>query len=304
MSSRLQRKRARRLKGIAAVAMVLAMGGIVAAAGGWSSALSYPAAEHAAPGDSFDSRAYSANLAAKEGRAVPRVLAASMPGDLADASPTERKQRFVELVLPLILAVNEEIAADRAQLVALGVHVVDGEAVTPEQADWLSAVARHYEVPLTGDAAADIADLLNRVDAVPPSLALAQAALESGWGTSRFALEGNALFGERTWGKGGLMEIGAGEETAHRARSFDRLLDGVTAYMQNLNSHPAYAEFRRARAELRDEGQLPTGVALVAHLTSYSERGNAYVRAVRNLIRANDFGAHDGAILTSERDAT
>ena len=305
MSRRLRKLRfKKKATRLAAAALVLAIGGGVAATGEWSPALSYPAAERAGPGDPFDSRAYTANLAAKEGRSVPRVLAAAMPGDLAEASPAERKQRFVAVVLPLILAVNEEIAADRAQIMALGLHVEAGEAVTPEQADWLTAVARHYEVPLSGDPAADIVDLLHRVDEVPPSLALAQAALESGWGTSRFALEGNALFGERTWGEGGLTEIGAAEGTAHRARSFDRLLDGVAAYMQNLNSHPAYAEFRHARAELRDDGQFPTGPALVGHLTRYSERGNAYVRAVSDLIRANGFGAHDGAILVAGRDAT
>ncbi len=305
MSRRLRKLRFKRKAArLAAVALVLAIGGGVAATGEWSPALSYPGAERGHAGDAFDSSAYTANRAAKEGGSASRLLAAAMPDDLAEASPAERKQRFIDVVLPLILAVNEEIAADRAQIVAIGLHIEAGEAVTPEQAGWLTAVARHYAVPLSGDPAADIVDLLHRVDVVPPSLALAQAALESGWGTSRFALEGNALFGERTWGEEGLMETGAPEGTRHRARSFDRLLDGVAAYMQNLNSHPAYAEFRRARAELRGEGELPTGPELVRHLTSYSERGDDYTQAVADLIRANEFAAHDGALLGAGRDLT
>jgi Bax protein len=253
-----------------------------------------------ASGDSFDPRSYTARNAAREGTAVPRVFAVVMPGDLADVSPAERKQRFLSLVLPLVLAVNEEIAGDRAQLLALQLHLDTGARPSGEQADWLTALARHYEVPLTTDWEADIEDLLQRVDQVPPSLALAQAALESGWGTSRFALEGNALFGERTWGERGLQEIGAAEGTRHRARSFDRLLDGVAAYMQNLNSHPAYAEFRQARAEMRSAGEQPTGSALIGHLTRYSERGNAYTRQVRKLIKANRLGDFDAAILMVE----
>src|SRR5690606_30583164 len=149
MSRRLRklrfRKKATRL---AALALVLAIGGGVAATGEWSPALSSPGATRAGAADPFDSAAYTANLAAKEGGAAPRVLAAAMPDDLAEASPAERKQRFVDVVLPLILAVNEEIAADRAQIVALGLPIEAGEAVTPEQADWLTAIARHYDVPL------------------------------------------------------------------------------------------------------------------------------------------------------------
>lgn len=289
----------KRVAAVAALAMTCALGGGAVTMAEFSTApLAAPAGR-----DSFDARHYTASRAAKEGTAVPRVFAAAMPGDLADASPAERKQRFLSLVLPLVLAVNEEIAGDRAQLLALKVHLDTGARPNGEQADWLTALARHYEVPLTTDWEADIEDLLHRVDQVPPSLALAQAALESGWGTSRFALEGNALFGERTWGEGGLVEIGADEGTRHRARSFDRLLDGVTAYMQNLNSHPAYAEFRQARAEMRAAGEPPTGIELIGHLTRYSERGNAYTRAVRDLIKANRLGSFDAAILAARRDS-
>ncbi len=285
-----------------AVAAALAAAWVASGAAVTTAELSTPLRATAAPaqGDAFDARAVTARHAAREGTAVPRVFAAAMPGDLADVSPAERKQRFLSLLLPLVLAVNEEIAGDRAQLLALKVHLDGGARPSGEQADWLTALARHYEVPLTTDWEADIEDLLQRVDQVPPSLALAQAALESGWGTSRFALEGNALFGERTWGEGGLTEIGAAEGTRHRARSFDRLLDGVAAYMQNLNSHPAYAEFRQARAELRSAGEQPTGSELIGHLTRYSERGNAYTRMVRDLIKANRLGNFDGAILMAE----
>lgn len=300
------------------LATVLLAAGLIALpawlpAGGQGTMISVANAK--ALGQLFAARGFGVNLAgtklAAEPVAVPRILLATLPGDLAAETPGDRKALFVRAVLPLVLTVNEEIAATRAQLVALAAERAAGAAPSGEQRDWLAAVARDYGVELDsgpgGDSGDDLGDdldrLLRRVDVVPPSLALAQAALESGWGTSRFALEGNALFGQRTWGEDGLMEIGAPEGTRHRARSFARLLDGVAAYMRNLNSHDAYAEFRRARAALRAAGEPPTGLELVGHLTRYSELGKDYTRAVRGLIRSNGFAAFDGAELEESGDS-
>jgi len=249
----------------------------------------------------FKTSGYVADLATSKPVAVPRILLATLPPDLdAMAAPAERKALFLRAVLPLVLTVNEEIAADRAQLLALELVLDAGAAPTPEQSGWLATLAGHYGVTLTGALPADIGELLRRVDVVPPSLAIAQAALESGWGTSRLAREGNALFGERTWRHAGLEPLAPEEGATHRARSFARLLDAVAAYVGNLNTHPAYAEFRLARAASRDAGEPPAGILLVRHLARYSELGAAYTKAVRGLIRSNDLEALDRAELLAE----
>lgn len=228
---------------------------------------------------------------------VPRILLAALPGDLDRmAVPAERKALFLRIMLPLVLTVNEEIAAERAQLLALAGRIAAGASLTGEQSDVLAALARRYRVR-PGDPAEDVATLLGRVDAMPPSLAVAQAALESGWGTSRLAREGNALFGERTWTEAGLEPLQPLPGARHRARSFDGLLDAVRAYALNLNSHPAYDGFRRARAAARSAGGPPDGAALARHLTRYSELGAAYTGALRRLIRANRLDRLDRAAL-------
>lgn len=251
--------------------------------------------------DLFASRDYLGDLPAAKAVAVPRILLASVPADLdAVATPAERKDLFLRLMLPLVLTANEEIAADRAQLLAIADLAAAGADMSGEQAAWLEAIARRYGVADSGDLDARLAELLRRVDTVPPSLAIAQAALESGWGTSRLAREGNALFGERTWTQAGLDPLVPEPGAKHRARSFGALLDAVEAYMGNLNTHAAYAEFRRVRAGLRASGDVPEGVVLVDHLKRYSELGSAYTQAVRGLIRANRLQALDLAALQQD----
>lgn len=229
---------------------------------------------------------------------VPRVLLAALPQDLDQiAAPDRRKTLFLSVMLPLVLTVNEMVAGDRAQLAALADRLAAGAAPSGEQADWLRTLMRRYRVPPSGNIGDDVAELLARVDVGPPSLALAQAALESGWGTSRLAREGNALFGERTWTEAGLVPLTPLPGARHRAKSFDRLLDAVDSYIRNLNSHPAYAGFRAARAQLRAAGETPGGLALVGYLERYSELGAAYTRAVRNLIRINRLDRFDRSAL-------
>jgi len=244
----------------------------------------------------FESRGYAAPLPAAG--PVPRLLLAALPGDLDRIGiPAERKALFLRIMLPLVLTVNEEIAAERAQLLALADRIAGGAPLTGEQADVLAMLAHRYRVRPGGDPARDVAQLLAKVDAVPPSLAAAQAALESGWGTSRLAREGNALFGERTWTEAGLEPLQPLPGARHRARSFDGLLDAVRSYALNLNSHPAYDGFRRARAAARSAGRPSDGAALAGHLTRYSELGAAYTEALRRLIRANRLDRLDRAAL-------
>ncbi|MGK2907996.1 MAG: glucosaminidase domain-containing protein [Desulfuromonadales bacterium] len=153
-----------------------------------------------------------------------------------------------------------------------------------------------YKTVLTDHALQDI--LLRRVDTVPPSLVLAQAAEESGWGTSRFAVEGNALFGMWTWGEEGITPVkqrsGLGN---YKIASYKTPLQSVIAYMHNLNTHQAYKKLRSRRAELRNAGSKVTGWDLASTLTKYSERGQAYVDSLRSMIKGNKLQSADDAFL-------
>jgi Bax protein len=165
--------------------------------------------------------------------------------------------------------------------------------MTPEDNAWLQDLSRRY-----GLDAPDFDLLLKRVDIIPPSIALAQAAEESGWGTSRFALEGNAPFGQYTFDDGnGLIPERREDGKRHLIRTYEHLLDGVRSYAQNLNIHEAYRQFRRQRAEMRAHGQELDGVKLVPALLAYSERGQAYVETVETIIRANNLAPFDRARL-------
>jgi len=225
---------------------------------------------------------------------VPRVFLSSLPGDLAKVPENKkRKAIFFQAMLPLVLQVNEEILADRRRLWKLRYRTGLGE--TPSAADrlWLRVMTERYKVK-----AGDIDALISRIDIVPPSLALAQAAEESGWGTSRFAKEGNAMFGQWTFSSStGLTPSKRDEGKSHKVRAFDTLIDSVRAYTMNLNNHRAYKGFRKARQAIRRSGGALDGRKLAGKLTKYSERGQAYVSALRGLIDYNGLSPLDDARL-------
>jgi Bax protein len=203
---------------------------------------------------------------------------------------------FIETALPLILHVNEMIARDRARLVSLRARMANGETISDADQAWLRTEADAYGLDHV-----DMDELMLRVDVIPPSLALAQSAEESGWGTSRFAQEGNALFGQRIWtDNGGLVPNERGDGDRYRVAAFDRLIDGVVSYARNLNSHPAYDAFRRARAAQRHGRGTLDGFTLAGSLARYSERGARYIRAVRTIIRSNALDSFDHARLDDQ----
>lgn len=225
---------------------------------------------------------------------VPRLFLARVPDGLADVKhATDRKDVFLRVMLPLILEANERVQQQRAQLLVIDAKLAAGQALSGEQRARLQAIAGEYGVD------ADRTDLLlRRVDAVPPSLALAQAAIESGWGTSRFVLEGNAVFGQWAWGdEEGLVPLGREDGKSHKIKSFQLLTDSVRAYVHNLNTHNAYRAFREKRLILRAEGKQLTGIALVPMLTAYSELKGRYLDLLRTIISANDLQPLDGARL-------
>ena len=214
-------------------------------------------------------------------KGVPPLLLASLPADLADApTDAERRRLFLCVMLPLILQVNKEILADRKRLQRALASPL--RLASRTGSNWLTELAEKYD----GDPS-DLEGLLRRVDAVSPAVALAQAAQESGWGQSRFAIEGNALFGQRAWSTEAGLVPSEARDGSFAVRSFSTLLESVRAYAVNLNRHPAYEEFRRYRGEMRNAGR-PLDVARVAGtLEAYSEEGHAYVEALTAVIRDN-----------------
>lgn len=226
--------------------------------------------------------------------AVPRLFLASLPGDIRHIRETgARKALFFKTVLPLVLQVNEEILRDRRRLWNLHFQISLGKKSGPADRLWLMVMAERY-----GFKRVSIADLLKRVDIIPPSLALAQAAEESGWGTSRFVREGNAVFGQWTFSEtGSLVPTRRDEDKQHRVRVFSSLLDSVRAYAHNLNTHRAYGKLRRLRNSLRLKGAPVEGLLLVDNIQSYSERGEEYVKDIRHLIEGNNLHRLDDARL-------
>ncbi len=228
--------------------------------------------------------------------AVPRVLVDKMPVDLATIeSVSERKRLFIQLALPIILHVNEKILADRERLIELREDVArSGRISAATDRQWFYDLSRRYglETP-------DIDALLRRVDVIPPSLALAQGAEESGWGTSRFVREGNAIFGQRTFVEGaGLVPERRDSDKTHEVKAFARLVESVASYMTNLNTHFAYEKFREVRERQRAALGYMDVHTLVAALDRYSERGDAYISSIRSIIETNGLQAYDRARLS------
>ncbi|MGB0681612.1 MAG: glucosaminidase domain-containing protein [Magnetovibrionaceae bacterium] len=220
---------------------------------------------------------------------VPALFIDDLPADLGDLVEVDRRKAvFFRIMLPLVLRANADIAADRARIEALA---DDLSGLEDDDMDWLADLMVRYRVDLDDQAKAN---LLRRVDIIPPSLALAQAAEESGWGTSRFAQEGNALFGQWTTTGPGLVPEDREEGKTHKVRAFETLYQSVRAYGDNLNRHKAYRNLRKARFDLRARGAAVTGLELAKTLTRYSERGKAYVKSLSSLIRSNDLDKIDG----------
>ncbi len=223
---------------------------------------------------------------------VPSLVLKTLPKDLIHLQNVDlKKSLFFRTLLPLVLQVNADVEADRDRLLALKSRVDAGQAPSRRDQAWLDGLARDYKLD-----SPDVEELLRRVDGVPPSLVLAQAAEESGWGTSRFVREGNALFGQWTWDEGhrGIVpsEREAGE--SHKIRAFSSVKGAISAYVRNLNTHPAYERFRLQRA------LGASGYDLTATLDKYSERGTKYVETLRTIMQGNRLSALDQARLSRE----
>lgn len=234
-------------------------------------------------------------------RSVPRVYLTHVPANwrnhyAGEVSTAEKKRYFFFMIAPMVLRANETIAEQRAWILRLQ----NKDAWTPAQQSRLQQLATEYGVdaPVGPEDSEGFTPLLRRVDEIPASLALAQAAIESGWGTSRFASEGNALFGQWTWGDDAITPERVRTELGNYGiRSFPTPFESISAYMHNLNTHRAYRHLRELRMRARREGRPLSGRELAAGLDQYSERGEAYVKEVRAIIRVNRLADVDTAYL-------
>ena len=220
---------------------------------------------------------------------VTRDFAKQIPQSHVGLPVKRQKESFIGITLPLILAANEEISQRRK---AIERAASRGDQATVER--W----ARLYRIETEDRPLEEIErQLLLRADFVPVSLALAQAAIESGWGTSRFALQGNALFGQWAWQKDAGLKPARASNSQAVVRSFPNLFGSVRAYMHNLNTHPRYAAFRARRHLLRGRTKADLGYQLSNFLDGYAEIGEVYVAKLKTLIRSNDLGRYEVAKL-------
>ncbi|WP_457596382.1 glucosaminidase domain-containing protein [Hydrogenimonas sp.] len=205
--------------------------------------------------------------------------------------PKAQKEAFVKILYPIILKAEEKIRRERAFVEAFFATLERGEIVTPAEQARLEALAKKYRVKKLYDKEA----YLMRIDTIPVSLVLAQAAIESNWGKSRFAKEANNLFGEWTWGKRGIVPKHREPGKTHKIRIFDSLEASVASYMKNLNRHWAYEGFRKARYKARRKGLPFDGYAAAAYLTRYSELREKYTKMVQRKIAQNRWEIFDNS---------
>ena len=206
----------------------------------------------------------------------------------------KRKDFFIQIVLPLIIKENNIIKKDRRTLF----DIINKSNNTTVELSWLEKKYKQY-----GIRSQDLSTLKIRMDEIPVSLAIAQAAKETGWGTSRFAQEGNALFGQWTWSGEGLKPKEAKKGADHKVMKFNILQASVRAYQRNLNTHSTYKDFRKARAELRDSKKSLDSIKLSEFLNKYAETGNQYVEVLQKIIIQNKLQDFDDAkLLPSSSD--
>ena len=227
--------------------------------------------------------------AVRAGQKVKPIYLTKLPKDLKTLGDTKTKRElFIKIVLPLILYENEKIIDDRKRLF----KILGKNFNSPGEKVWLNRRFKEYKIEDK-----DLAELKMRMDIIPVSIAVAQAANESGWGTSRFALEGNALFGQWTWSKKGISPKNKDPDQSHKILQFQILKASVRAYKNNLNTHNAYKEFREVRAKLRQSGTTITGLALIKYLKRYASIGEKYTELIEGIMVQNSLTDFDKANL-------
>jgi Bax protein len=212
-------------------------------------------------------------------KVVKPIYFTQFPKDLDALKSTQlKKETFIKIVLPLVVAENERILADREKLIML----TSKKFTTDPEKQWLRQKLMEYKVKK-----GNLKELLVRMDIIPTSIALAQAAKESGWGTSRFALEGNAIFGQWTWSGKGIAPLDRASDKNHKILKFPILRASVKAYKNNLNTHKSYSKFRQKRTDLRKKNKKISGLELTDTLNNYAQTGSEYTKILNKIIRQN-----------------
>ena len=234
----------------------------------------------------FAEKNYQLKLVRKE-KIVKPFEVGMLPGEMKQIENSKvRKDLFIKIVLPLILSENNIIKIDRKNLF----KILNKSNNTQREKDWIEKKFKQY-----GVVNKDLSTLKVRMDIIPVSLAIAQAAKETGWGTSRFAIEGNALFGQWTFSGNGIKPAAADEGTKHKVMTFNVLKASVRAYQRNINTHSSYKEFRKARAIQRDNDEILNSLELVNFLYDYAENGEEYIETLKKIIKQNNLKDFDNA---------
>ena len=209
-----------------------------------------------------------------------------LPSEMKKIEDTKkRKDLFIKIVLPLILEENDRIKIDRKKLF----KILNKNMNSDSEKKWLNSKFKQY-----GVLNKDLSTLKVRMDIVPVSLAIAQAAKETGWGTSRFAIEGNALFGQWTWSGEGIKPAGVDSKDAkHKVMKFKVLKASVRAYQRNLNTHGSYKKFRSERANMRDNDEELDSLLLADYLDKYAATGKEYTKILKQIIKQNNLKDFD-----------
>ncbi len=222
----------------------------------------------------------------RKSKLVKPVKLSLLPGEIKQIQSTqEKKKLFIEIVLPLILEENNRIKLDRIKLFT----ILNKNNNTRSEISWLNSKFKQY-----GVVKRDLSTLKIRMDEVPVSLAIAQAAKETGWGTSRFAIEGNALFGQWTFTGEGIKPAGVDSDDGnHKVMKFKVLKASVRAYQRNLNTHNSYREFRLNRALMRDRERELDSLKLAEYLDKYAATGKEYTEIIKKIINQNSLQDFD-----------
>ena len=222
---------------------------------------------------------------------VKPIYFTQFPKDLDEIKDVKlKKDTFIKIVLPLIVAENKKILDDRTKLR----KITSKKITTDKQKLWLRQKLREYKVKKS-----DMAELKKRMDIIPVSIAIAQAAKESGWGTSRFALEGNAIFGQWTWTGQGIEPLNKEKDEGHKILRFPILRASVKAYKNNLNTHKGYSNFREKRFTLRSKNRNIEGLELTNTLKNYAQTGKEYTEILEKIIEQNKLGDFEKVQLTN-----
>ena len=216
---------------------------------------------------------------------VKPVKLSLLPNEMKKIENTKkRKNLFIQIILPLVIEENNRIKLDRKKLFT----ILNKNHNSNSENKWLNQKFKQY-----GVINKDVSTLKMRMDEIPISLAIAQAAKETGWGTSRFALEGNALFGQWTFSDNGIKPLNADSNKSHKVMKFQVLQASVRAYFRNLNTHSSYRDFRKFRAAARDNNEILNSLILADYLNEYAATGIEYTKILKKIIEQNSLTDFD-----------